>query len=72
MQEEVVMLSLRTSEGLDLDAYKSEFGENFLAKHKDNVSILIKNGFLVLTADNKLKATSKGFMVLNELIAQLV
>ncbi len=71
-QEEAVMLSLRTSEGLDLDAYKLEFGENFLAKHKDNVSILIKNGFLVLTADNKLKVTSKGFMVLNELIAQLV
>ena len=72
MQEEVVMLGLRTSDGIDLDAYKLEFRENFLIKHKDEVSLLIKSGFLVLTPENKLKATSKGFMVLNEVISRLV
>lgn len=71
-REEMIMLSLRTSDGLDLDAYKKEFGENFLSKHKDILSTLIKNEFLILTTENKLKCTSKGFMVLNELIAQLV
>lgn len=71
-KEEVVMLSLRTSEGIDLDLYKKEFGENFLAKHKGNVSILIKNGFLALTSENHLKVTSKGFMVLNEIISELI
>ena len=72
MREESIMLSLRTGDGLDLNEYKTEFGENFLAKNKDKISTLIKNEFLILTADNKLKCTSKGYMVLNELIAQLV
>jgi len=71
-REEAIMLSLRTGEGLDLDEYKKEFGENFLSKNKDVLSALIKNEFLILTSDKKIKCTSKGFMVLNEIIAQLV
>ena len=72
MKEEMVMLSLRTGDGLDLEAYKKEFGENLLSKHKDKIVAYIKNGFMTLTKDNRLKCTSKGFMVLNELIAQLI
>ncbi len=72
IKEEMVMLSLRTSEGLDLNLYKQQFGENFLAKNKDKVAAYIKNDLLVLSPDNKLKCTSRGFMVLNELIAQLI
>ncbi len=72
MREEAIMLGLRTAEGLDLDAYKKEFGENFLAKNKDKVALYIKHGLLVLTPEHKLKCTSSGFLVLNELIAQLV
>ena len=72
MKEEMVMLSLRTGDGLDLEAYKKEFGENLLSKHKDKIVAYIKNGFMKLTKDNRLKCTSKGFMVLNELIAQLI
>ncbi len=66
------MLSLRTAEGLDLEAYKQEFNENFLAKKKDILSDFIKNGFLILTKDNKLVCTDKGFMVLNKIILDLV
>jgi len=72
MREEAIMLSLRTSDGLDLNDYKKEFGENLLAKRKEIVSELIKNGFLILTSENKLICTSKGFMVLNEIISQLI
>ena len=72
MKEEAIMLSLRKGDGLDLDEYKKEFCENLLAKRKEQVSLLIKNGFLILTKDNKLKCTSKGFMVLNEIISQLI
>ena len=72
MREESIMLSLRMGDGIDLDAYKKEFGENFLAKNKEKIAAYIKAGFLVLTSESKLKCTSKGFMVLNELIAQLV
>ena len=71
-KEEAVMLSLRTTAGLDLDEYKEEFGENFLAKRKDKIATLIKNGFLKLTSTNKLVCTNKGFLVLNQIILELV
>lgn len=71
-KEEAVMLSLRTSDGLDLDAYKNEFGENFLAKKKDKIAELIKNKFLILTKENKLVCTNSGYLVLNKLVLELV
>lgn len=71
-KEEAVMLSLRTSTGLNLEEYKSEFGENFLAKKKDIVIKLIKEKFLILTSDNHLVCTDKGYLVLNQIILQLV
>ena len=71
-KEEAVMLSLRTAEGLDLNAYKDEFDENFLAKHKAKVTKLIKEGFLILTKDNHLICTNKGFLVLNAIVLELV
>lgn len=71
-KEEAVMLSLRTAEGLDLDLYKQEFGENFLAKHKEKISKLIKEGFILLTKDNHLVCTNKGFLVLNTIVLELV
>lgn len=70
-KEEMVMLSLRTSEGLDLEAYKLEFGENFLAKRKDKIAELIKNKFLILTKTNKLICTNSGFLVLNKIVLEL-
>ncbi len=71
-KEEAVMLSLRTAEGLNLDAYKDEFGENFLAKKKATISKLIKEGFLVLSKDNHLICTNKGYLVLNAIVLELV
>ncbi len=71
-KEEAVMLSLRTAEGVDLDTYKFEFGENLLAKKKATISKLIKEGFLILTKDNHLVCTNKGFLVLNALVLELV
>jgi len=72
-KEEWVMLMLRRSEGLDVDAYNAEFGENFLATKKATLSNLIKNGFLILnTQTNHIIATNKGFLVLNKIIEELV
>lgn len=71
-KEEAVMLSLRTAEGLDLEAYKEEFDENFLAKRKARITKLIKEGFLILTKDNHLICTDKGFLVLNAIVLELV
>ena len=71
-KEEAVMLALRTSTGLDLEAYKAEFGENFLAKKKDKIAMLIKNEFIKLTPNNRLVCTNKGFLVLNQIVLELV
>ena len=35
-----------------INAIKAEFGENFLAKKKDKIAMLIKNEFIKLTPDN--------------------
>lgn len=72
MKEEFIMLSLRTKDGIDLDEYKSEFDENLAYKKKDTIAKLIKMGFLILTSNNHLICTSKGFLVLNRLILELV
>ena len=71
-KEEAVMLALRTSTGLDLEAYKAEFGENVLAKKKDKIAMLIKNEFIKLTPDNHIICTNKGFLVLNQIVLELV
>lgn len=70
-KEEFVMLSLRTNEGLDTIKYKQEFGENFLARKKEVIAKLIKNEFLILTKDNKLVCTTKGYLVLNQIVLEL-
>ena len=71
-REEAIMLSLRTAEGIDLDLYKFEFGENLLAKKKSVISKLIKEGFVILSKDNHLICTNKGFLVLNAIVLELV
>ena len=72
MKEEFIMLSLRTKNGIDLEAYKQEFNENLAAKKKSTIANLIKLGFLILTNDNHLICTNKGFLVLNKLVVELI
>ena len=72
LKEEFVMLSLRTDDGIDLEAYKQEFGENLASKKKTTIAKLIKHGFMILTNNNHLTCTNKGFLVLNKLIIELI
>ena len=72
-KEETIMLSLRRAEGLDTKKFQQDSGENFLAKNKEKLAILIKNGFLVLDPKTGIvSATDKGFLVLNKIISELV
>ncbi|MBQ8468702.1 MAG: radical SAM family heme chaperone HemW [Clostridia bacterium] len=71
-KEEAIMLSLRTAKGLDTKAYEAEFGENLIAAKKDKLANLIKNGFLILDKEGILKATDKGYLVLNRLIYEII
>lgn len=70
-KEECIMLSLRTNEGLSTVKYQKEFNENFLATHKEKLSSFIKLGFLVIDKEGNIKATAKGFLVLNKIILEL-
>ncbi len=71
-REEAIMLSLRTSKGLDPKQFQYEFGENILVTKKDKLANLIKNGFLILDANGVIKASDKGYLVLNRIIYELV
>jgi len=70
-KEEFVMLSLRTLEGLNTSLYEAEFNENFLAKHKETLTNLIKLKLLTIDKKGVIKATSSGFLVLNKIILEL-
>jgi len=71
-KEEFIMLSLRTKDGIDLSKYKEVFGENLVHAKKDKIAKLIIDGFLILTENNHLICTNKGFLVLNKIILEIV
>lgn len=71
-KEETIMLSLRTSEGLDTKAYMDTYNENFLSKYRDKLAQYIKLGLLVIDSEGRVRATEKGFLVLNKIILELV
>ena len=71
--EETIMLSLRTTKGLDLRAFSSLYGKSFIQDKKEAISSLVKDGFVATDPDyTKLFLTDKGFMVLNKIIEMLV
>ena len=72
MKEEMVMLSLRTIDGVNVDQYKQEFGENILETKNKQLVSLVKNGFLIIDKNNNIKCTDKGYLVLNRIILELV
>lgn len=69
-KEETILLSLRLKSGIDLTAYKSQFGVDLIDEKKETIDLLIKNGFLKIEGSN-LIATDEGFMVLDKIISML-
>jgi len=70
-KEEFIMLSLRTSEGINAERYQEEFKESFFTAHKETLASFIKLGLLVLDNEGNIKATQSGFLVLNKIILEL-
>ena len=70
--DETILLGLRTINGIDTISYEKEFGVSLLAEKKEVIKELIKDKFLILDADSRLKVTDKGFMVLNRIIEMLI
>ena len=70
--QEMVFMGLRLSEGLDLEEVKKQTGnsiENWV--HPDILTVLIDEGLLV-TTENKLQSTQKGFLRLDSITSKLL
>lgn len=66
-----VMVSLRTSDGLDFDFLSSEFGQNLATHFLDNIRIYIENNS-VIQCDGKYSLTPQGIMISNQILIQLI
>ncbi|MDE6794468.1 MAG: coproporphyrinogen III oxidase family protein [Muribaculaceae bacterium] len=69
--EEKVMLSMRMAEGLDLDEFRTKFGENTCSLLLKAAEKQIKAGNLALHG-NHLRLTPAGIMISDDLILQLI
>ena len=65
------MTGLRQTKGISLKKYNLMFGEDLQKSKSSELDDLLKQNLVVLDSGN-LKATDKGFEVLNYVILQLV
>ena len=70
-KDEFIMLSLRTFKGINLSKYSELFAEDLL-KIKEKEIQELKNLNLIEQTEDCVKATKKGFEVLNQIILKLV
>lgn len=70
-REECIMLSLRTTKGINLTDFKQKFGTDLLQAKADQIQSLLDGSFIAVQNDH-LFCTEKGFKLLNQIILQLV
>lgn len=68
---ETIMVRLRTIDGIDIGGLNSMFKIDFLRQYKEKISKLMDAG-LIEIADNHLKLTRKGILLLNEVAVEFV
>ena len=66
---ETIMLALRTSKGLDIDAFDRKFNENFLKTYQKGINS-VKN--FVSVTDNRIYILPKYYSVQNHIIAKIL
>ncbi len=69
--EEYIMLSLRTSDGLKIKEYESQFGKKLANDFYKKVD-LFKNAGYIEYDDNGIRLSEKGFLLSNTIIANLI
>ena len=69
--EEYVMLSLRTDNGLDILHLQNLIGSQISDKLLKMIETLQKNNLLYYS-DNKIRLTSKGFLLSNSIISHII
>ncbi len=70
-REERIMLSLRTTKGLNLEKFKIDFNEDLLRTHADVINRFIDKG-MVEVKDNFLRIKNAYFAVSNSIIVELI
>ncbi len=70
-QKELVMLSLRTKEGLTNKKFKSKLGKNIPKVYFDKAKKFEEHGYLNCT-ENSIYLTEKGFLVSNSIISEIL
>ena len=70
-REERIMLSLRTTKGLNLEKFKIDFNEDLLRTHTDVINRFIDKG-MVEVKDNFLRIKNAYFAVSNSIIVELI
>ncbi len=71
VRTEYIMLRMRTETGIDLDDYAARFGVSLLSEREKEVKKLLFAG-VIEVKDNILKATDKGFYLLNSVVTELL
>ena len=72
LEEEYVMLNLRLSKGLENTRYFGKFKRNIPAKYFSKAKIFENLGLLKTDKKNYIRLTSKGFLVSNKLISEIL
>lgn len=70
-KEEMIMLALRTDQGLDLCKYNDRFGENLLREKQKTIANLLKENLIIVNGTN-LKIAPNAFYVSNSIIEELI
>ncbi len=70
-KDETLMLALRTSEGLNLKEFDSQFNCNLMSDKKKEIEFLINHNFISIKR-GYLKVNDNAFYVLNSIITKLV
>lgn len=70
-EEEYIMLSLRTSDGINIKEYEKRYLKSFSVDFYSKISLFEKAGYIKYD-DNSIRLTENGFLVSNAIIAELI
>ncbi len=71
LYEEYIMLSLRTTEGINLSKLKDKYGYDILCEKRAVITALLKSGFIELN-ENNLAITTDGFDIADSITLKLI
>ncbi len=71
LKEEYIMLSLRMTEGINIQKLKSKYGYDILSDKNSEISSLIKLGYMGMSDEN-LFITTKGFDISDSITLKLI